>query len=433
MKKNVVDFWDWPKIPQWPESADPDSKRAVDLEAIANGEESYTSLLGVHIQGLNEFDAEAQYQFSIESLYHDFSCNEPEINVRLNETQNKIPDSWSRNLTELLEPSDGDPSSFAALVSGPNLEVLYPDAESNPKLLDKLPPFNLLYLTVDTRIDVKNNTMPLTIFNCSIHPVVVETDIACNSSAVSTNCRATHQRKMKKYYNSQDSPYTALMTTLSQEDRIHPQWSAAQGVDNQFLITQYVANASTPGFGFGDGFNKKLFSTRMTTAFNTFVDASVYSLDHTYASFRLQPGEDVLPGANRGSVMNTTEAVVKSKEEVYRVNKTWLTILIIITELLGLLGIFGLVLQLFIRGPDILGFASSLTRENVYMDLPSGGSALDGPARARALGNLRVHLADVRPKDERGYIAFTPAYAFKQDDGEEEGSWRDLGLKRHYQ
>ncbi|KAJ4004494.1 hypothetical protein NW752_011590 [Fusarium irregulare] len=432
MKKNVVDFWDWPRIPRWPEKADANSNRAIDLDAIANGNESYTSLLGVHIQGLNEFDTEAQYQFSVESLYHDFLCNEPEVDVRLNETKNKLPESWRANLTELLEPSDGEPSSFAALVSGPDLEELYPDPESNPTLLDKLPPFHLLYLTVDSTIEVKNNTMPLTIFNCSIHPIVVETDIACNSSAVSTNCRATHQRKMKKYYDSQNNSYTALMTTLSQEDRIHLQWSAAQGVDNQYLITQYIAN-STSKFEIGAKFDMKSFSTRMTTAFNTFLDASVYSLDHTYASFRLQPGEDILPGANRGSVMNTTEAVIRSKEEVYRVNKTWLTILIIITEILGLLGILGLVLQSFIRGPDILGFASSLTRENVYMDLPPGGSALDGPARARALGSLRVHLADVKPKDEKGYIAFTPAYAFKQDDEEEEGTWKDLSSKRHYQ
>ncbi|RBR24327.1 uncharacterized protein FIESC28_02817 [Fusarium coffeatum] len=432
MKKNLVDFWDWPRIPQWPENADPDSTRAIHLDDIARGKESYASLLGIHIQGLDEFNAEAQYQFSVESLYHDISCNEPEVGVYLNNTTNKIPESWS-NMTELFEPPDGIPTSFAALISSPNLTDLYPNPESNPTLLDDLPPSHLLYALVDMWIEFENDTKPLTIFNCSIHPVVVETDIVCNSSVISTSCLATHQRKAKKYYNSQDNPYTALMTILSQKDMIHRQWSAAEGIYNRLLTPQYIANTERFRFTFDDGFNKKLFSTRMTTAFNTFVDATVYYTDHTYASFRLQPGEDTLPGTNRGSAMNTTEAVVKSKEEVYRVNKTWLTILIIITEILGLLGILGLILQLFIRGPDILGFASSLTRENVYMELPPGGSALDGPARARALGSLRVHLADVKPKDEKGYIAFTPAYAFKQDDEEEEGSWKDLSSKRHYQ
>lgn len=432
MKKNPVDFWDWPRIPQWPKNADPGLKRAINLEAIAKGNESYASLLGVHIQGFNKFDAEAQYQFSVESLYHDFSCNEPEIDVHLNQTKNEIPKSWN-NMTELFEPSRNESTSFAALVSGPNLTDLYPEPDNSPTPLDNLPPFYLLYVTVDTAISFKNDTKPLTIFNCTVRPVVVETDVVCNSSAVSTNCLATHQRKIKKFYNSHNSPYTALMTTLSRRSGIHQQWSAAQGIENRFLTSRYITNASTSQFVFGDGFNKRLFSTRMTTAFNTFVDSSIYNSDHTYASFRLQPGEDILPSAKRGSLMNKTEAVVRSKEEVYRVNKTWLTILIIITELLGLLGILGLVLQLFIRGPDILGFASSLTRENVYMDLPPGGSALDGPARARALGSLRVHLADVKPKDEKGYIAFTPAYAFKQGDEEEEGSWKDLSSKRHYQ
>ena len=442
MKKNLVDFWDWPRIPQWPKNADPNSERVIDLPGIAKGEESYISLLGVHIQGLNEFDTEAQYQFSIESLYHDFSCNEPpEVDVYLNETKNKIPKSW-RNMTKLFEPSDDmtrllEPtgskkrsSSFAALVSGPNLEDLYPNPESNPTLLEDLPPFYMLYVTVDAKIDYIDDKKPLTIFNCSIYPTVVETDITCNSSVISTSCWATHQRKLKKYYNPQNSSYTALMTKLSQDDKIHPQWRAAQGEDNKYLTSRYITNASTAEFEFGNLFDKMLFSTRMTTAFNTFVDASYYSLDHAYASFRLLPSDNDIPFTSQGSVMNTTEAVVKSMEEVYRVNRASLIILIVITNFLVFLGILGLVLQMFIRGPDILGFASSLTRENVDIDIPPGGSALDGPARARALRSLRVHLADVQPKEETGYIAFT---AVKQSDEEEEGSWRDLSLKRHYQ
>ncbi|CAG7566339.1 unnamed protein product [Fusarium equiseti] len=445
MKKNLVDFWDWPRIPQWPKNADPNSKRTVDLDAIANGEETYISLLDIHIQGLNEFDVEAQYQFSVESLYHDFLCNEPpEVDVYLNETKNEIPESWS-NMTKLFEPPDDmtqllEPtgskeksSSFAAVVSGPNLEDLYPDPESNTTLLENLPPFYMLYVTVDARIDYNNDTKPLTIFNCSIHPAVVETDIVCNSSVISTSCWATHQRKLKKYYNPKNSSYTALLTALSQEDKIHPQWRAAQGEGNKYLTSRYITNTSTSQFEFGDFFDEKLFSTRMTTAFNTFVDASYYSLDHTYASFRLLPSDNDIPFTSKGSVMNTTQAVVTSKETVYRINRVWLVILIVITNFLAFLGILGLVLQLFIRGPDILGFTSSLTRENAHMDLPPGGSALDGPARARALRSLRVHLADVKPQDEKGYIAFTSVYAFDQGDGEEEGSWRDLSLKRHYQ
>ncbi|KAJ4129808.1 hypothetical protein NW768_006778 [Fusarium equiseti] len=442
MKKNLVDFWDWPRIPQWPKSADPNLERAIDLDAIANGDESYISLLGVHIQGLNELDAEAQYQFSVESLYHDFLCNEPpEVDVSLNETKNKIPHSWS-NMTKLFEPSDdmtrilrpidskAKSSSFAACVTGPNLEDLYPDPENKSTLLENLPPFYMLYVTVDARTDYNNDTKPLTIFNCSIHPAVVETDIVCNSSVISTSCWATHQRKLKKYYNPHNSSYTALITTLSKEEEIHRQWRAAQGEDNKYLTSRYITNATTSQFEFGKLFDKKLFSTRMTTAFNTFVDASYYSLDHTYASFRLLPSENDIPFTHQGSVMTTTQAIVRSKEEVYRVNNAWLVILIVITNFLGFLGILGLVLQLFIRGPDILGFASSLTREKVDIDLPPGGSALDGPARARALRGLRVHLADVKPEHKEGYIAFT---AVKQDIGEEEGSWRDLSLERYYQ
>ena len=47
-----------------------------------------------------------------------------------------------------------------------------------------------------------------------------------------------------------------------------------------------------------------------------------------------------------------------------------------------------------------------MTRENPRIPLPEVGSGLDGPERAKMLREMRDQLADVRPLDEVGYVAF---------------------------
>lgn len=153
-------------------------------------------------------------------------------------------------------------------------------------------------------------------------------------------------------------------------------------------------------------------------------------------SFRRRPaaGEFAIGGSRnpRKNFLNQTEGVATARYDVYRANRHWVIILIIATLCLEVLAVAGAVLQAFIQGPDILGFASSLTRENPHVRLPPGGSGLDGPARARALGPLRVQLSDVSPKDEAGYIAFRTALSPEKPVWDDDRSWRPLGPKRLY-
>jgi hypothetical protein len=101
--------------------------------------------------------------------------------------------------------------------------------------------------------------------------------------------------------------------------------------------------------------------------------------------------------------------------------------LVVITMCLQALGILGLLLQGLIRGPDILGYASALTRENPHVGVPPGGSALDGPTRAKVLGRMYVQLADTLPGEPVGHIALREV---GKDDGQD---WRQLNSHRLYQ
>ena len=82
-----------------------------------------------------------------------------------------------------------------------------------------------------------------------------------------------------------------------------------------------------------------------------------------------------------------------------------MSLLLVSSIALLFLGILTVVLHFVTSVPDVLGYVSTMTRDNPYVSIPPGASALDGPLRARALRDVRVRLADVRPHDEVGYVA----------------------------
>ncbi|KAK1849076.1 hypothetical protein CCHR01_08267 [Colletotrichum chrysophilum] len=129
---------------------------------------------------------------------------------------------------------------------------------------------------------------------------------------------------------------------------------------------------------------------------------------------------------------SATDNYIANDENVYADQKaqTWTGID------LNLLAICGLVLKCLIRGPDILGFASSLTRDNAFVPV-SGGSFQGGAEHARALRKMRIQLTDVQPGGSRGYIALSAvpstALAGEGNDGDKEESPKTpaYGLKSH--
>lgn len=91
--------------------------------------------------------------------------------------------------------------------------------------------------------------------------------------------------------------------------------------------------------------------------------------------------------------------------EVYGIHWTWFCVLIFCSVLLLVFGVAGIILDNRTIGPDIIGFASSITRDNRYMKLASDSSVAGGVERARALKNVEVMLQDVRADAEVGRVA----------------------------
>ena len=90
---------------------------------------------------------------------------------------------------------------------------------------------------------------------------------------------------------------------------------------------------------------------------------------------------------------------------IYEANRATIGILLAVSLILLGCAITGFVLDRIVTAPDILGYVSTMTRDNPFTDVPAGGTALDGLERARYLADLKVQLADVSDGKAKGHIA----------------------------
>ncbi|KAJ9419627.1 hypothetical protein QL093DRAFT_2591180 [Fusarium oxysporum] len=418
-KVSPLDVWNLPKIPRWPKNVESHEDRMIDPDSFAKGTETYSSLLGVQIMGLDFVNKEVLYDFTVETSYYDIDCEKPKIGLFINQSYDYFPDP------SFGQDPDFDRSNF-------NLSAIKPIPPND------LPPSYIQYAALNSKHEFD-------LFNCIIRPVIVETGILCNSSSSGAmTCRATSQRRVTNinhtlnglWFDALKSPTKDIISTSLRLAGAKLDIFTLSPTDNYMAGEQYPFSPRL-----GQDWTQvdiKSFSGRLTTVFNTYWEASLDPFYHTFVDYRSQPPEQYpahgnLESDNQPPIFNRTEAVVTTLNHVYIVNHGWVTVLMAITLCLEILAVGGLILRGFIQGPDILGFASSLTRENAYMNLPRGGSALDGPKRARSLGNVRVCLADVNPRDEVGYIAFMAVPSpTRSRSTETDSKWLKINSKRQY-
>ncbi|KAF4966122.1 hypothetical protein FSARC_6173 [Fusarium sarcochroum] len=422
-KRSSRDLWDLPKIPQWKRGKKMGETYDVDQEALEKGVDYYASLLGIKVQGLSLASGETRYNFSVQTSYIDFQCVFVSDNVTLDVDNEDAATTFFANVTS--------PISWKEWTS-----------------LDSPPPLHMLYLS---KRDVRPSVWSA--INCTMQTILLETDIHCGPRPSARSCFAHRQRRVKGDISANRLPKLMIKspTAMQQAISLWPKASGEMRGDKASATENYIMEEDQPFAGqdlrewsekdrsiFPD-----VFSRRFTTAFNTFWHATLNPLGHTNVTFNaMQYDNTASPNEfNTQPFMNTTIGTVTVTREVYRASRLWIAILLTTTIFLEILAILGLVLEVFILGPEVLGFASSMTRDNLYVPLPPGGSNLDGPERARMLQHLRLQLADVRPKDEVGHLAVraVPCGVVQKTSRErvtgqagESVSWRPLDRKRLY-
>lgn len=372
-RRSPSDLWDLPKVPQWTAASSESSFRDVDTNALVNGEADYVSLLGIKIQGLEVTASNVFYEFLITAPYIHLDC--------------------TANTSLSFEANPYQPAKYSLGMS-PDL-----NGSSFRANLGQQDESRLLFASLDY------SNAYFALFFCSMRLVIVQTEMQCSPSNSSANCSAKRQRLLQNSERGQNTIYGPT----DEMRKALKLWQHADGSSAIYSASptdSYLAGHLSPYAGHNlikwSEVDLGNYSRRLTTLFNTYMSASINPMGHTDVSFSKSGKNDPSPS---GAILNSTAANATIVFDVYETSRAWVGVALTATLLLQLLAVLGLMLRVLVKGPDILGFASSMTRDNPYVNLPEGGSSLDGPDIARLLRGMRIQLADVRPEKEIGYIS----------------------------
>jgi hypothetical protein len=171
----------------------------------------------------------------------------------------------------------------------------------------------------------------------------------------------------------------------------------------------YILGSESPYGGldqvesaFGNVTGKQV-SQRLSTLLNTVWQAS---LAGTSITTETPTNLTAIAVANAGYASANTTVDTFLSNMVYVADKVWVGLIAATSIIILLCGIAGMVFKHVAEVPDILGYVSTMTRDNLYFEDPVGGDAMDGLERARVLKHVQVQIVDVEPWDKREYIAF---------------------------
>lgn len=398
-----MDLWGNVKIPVL-ETLQSGNSESEGWLTVNSSNATYSSLLGLPIDGLA---TSGQSTFTVETHYMTLDC--PFLDhVSLEEV------NWASMLSE--EHLQTQPDGCSAFCHENNIDesfgffvdsksnfsrhgVLYPNESS----YSAAPP----YVLFASQADGGNGA---TLANCSLTRSSVESNITCQG----TSCAVTQMRRST--FDRRPSDYTPLFS-FSARLSFWKLWADAAGVSlypNTATPTElFIQNGSlTAAFAtIGQAFSEvnlyelpaRTFSERLSLLWNTYWQCSLTPQYQT--GYLLSNLTEFLDQEDIGIIINATTATVTHLKKVYLSNHPWAIMLLVASLVLFICGIYGAILKCRTVAPDVLGNVSSLTRDNPYVPLPGGGTALDGLERARLLKDLKVRLQDVAPGDPLGHIA----------------------------
>ena len=404
MQAGSMDLWGNVKIPVL-ETLEAGNSEPEGWITVNPSNATYSSLLGLPIDGMA---TSGQSTFTVESYYMALNC--PVLDHVDRETFN-----WTSVLSEYYQRSQpyNDSSFFHQNKTG-DVFGFFVDSKSNfsrPSALypndSSFPAAEPPYVLFASEADGGNGA---TLANCSLTRSSVESNITC----LGTSCAVTQMRR--SVFDRRPSDYTPLLG--SARLNFWMSWADAAGASlhpNIATPTElFIQNGSltaaltTLGSTFSEvnlyTLPADVFSKRLSLLWNTYWQCGLApwyqtgNLPSNLTAFSDQANSSYL-------IVNATTASVTHLQAVYVSNRPWAVLLLIASLILFACAIYCAILKYRTVAPDVLGYVSSLTRDNPYVPLPGGGTALDGLERARLLKNMKVRLQDVTPWDPQGHIA----------------------------
>lgn len=417
-----MDGWGNVKVPQLPQELSVNNTKTNKWIDVDTRDHHYwVSLSGIPIQGLPDTGSSS---FSLQSTYMSASCSDV---MRL--PTEGLAQSLER-IGLLREPGLNTSVPFKPWLDDYNNNVtrsMYLSTSAN--YFKNAYPQQLTFYSIAASLTPGESILRIAdpksidIFNCTLVTADIEAKIACNAK----DCRAV---QVRQYIAGDFASHFPLGETALERFLIRlPHSLGKAGTSSPDPADNYLLGSDSPyTLGFGaftrDGYanvSGSVFAKRLTTLMNTAWQASLCPYGISLGSTINFTACQAVAARNIAPVANTSAEITKIIPlSVYATNKWHAIVLLLISILLQLAAFATLGLSALTKSPNILGFVSSLTRDNPYMTgvIPDGGSALDGAERARALGHVRVRLADLRPGDTIGRVVLT------SDDG---SNWRAMG------
>jgi hypothetical protein len=261
---------------------------------------------------------------------------------------------------------------------------------------------------------------------CAINTTHIDTEVECIRSIANreVSCSATRARHSSNYpITSRESAFDSNVTGVASNNLMSaiPGILPAMHALNQSPLEAWLADPMTGGMedqktggnGITDQYTRLppgVFDARLTVLFNTILRGS-YRTDIVLGKDGTDPRNYTFDAeaAYPDQFGNTTGQWSAFSHPVYHVHFGWLSLYLLSIAALFVSAAGTIFLRMRLRAPDFLDSVTAFARDSQYVQVPLGGSTLDGIQMARALGSKRIRIGDVRPDDEVGRIAFAEA------------------------
>ncbi|KAE8153079.1 hypothetical protein BDV25DRAFT_45282 [Aspergillus avenaceus] len=421
-KESTMDIWGNVKIPAISGLGPPLNSsgwREVDNHTSL----TYTSLLGVPAQGS---EAGSNTTFQIETSYFDIDCYDLQRKVglipllgtsNLTLSQNDKPPIINKTVDGTFLGTNGSEGCSVGPCSpswslGINQYVtnhlwgsygLFPNISGNDKTYFTDKPI-LLFQSRYWSGERYDSTLAY----CHINQVYVEVFITCISTDSPTlQCAVTAMRDSLRPHPARDvTPFIfpGLITNFAKNLVVAGSGHAGTNT----LTERYINNTANPlAADIKDNplfkLPKQVLSERLTQVINTYYLGSISTMAIT-GNMSAASDEQRDPGP---FVRFANGTQVAWEPYRYVVNPGWMTVFVVSSVVMLIAAMYTAVIMHITNIPDILGYVSTLTRDNENSAFPHGGTMLDGLERSQLLKDMPVRLGDVRAGEANGYLALT--------------------------
>jgi hypothetical protein len=374
------------------------SQNASDSHAVQDTSNlTYTSLFGVPVVDIPTF---GNVTFTLESSYWEINCDPftPDTSFR----QSTINHSYANILQDPYGPS--------FLLDN---HVLHQDNDTWPTGNDFVFGFRYATKTSFNR-SPKNDTGVMTV-NCTASFRLVESEVDCEAGDCSVQRMRRGKRDMSHIFRRMTGKgedfesnwywyFQCLCQVLGGATRGDKHTISSELPELWMMNPDIAPGSSRRYYNYANvsTLPPEVFSRRLQVVMNTFWDATLNSTYRTGNLTREGLGSRLM----NSSAWNTTNALGSHYQgDQYICNTTFAALTIVISWLLFTATGVSVFLGIITRAPDILGYVSSLARDDPYF-MRHVPSHLDGLETTRELRDVRVIIGDVRKEADIGHVAF---------------------------